>query len=96
MNWNVGPEVLNWVAMTITQTSVISVTASASTLTSRDRASTSPGALSAGSDGTSATSTAPTSGMAPATVSQGKPFIYSLTTRRPATSSTAPMSMDSA
>ena len=83
-------------AMTITQTSVTTLKASASTLTRRDRASISPGALSAGSDGTSETAIAPANGMAPATVSQGKPFIYSLTTRRPATSSTAPISMDSA
>ncbi len=59
MNWNVGPEVLYWVAITITQTSVTSVTASVISLVSRA--------------GLSATTIAPTSGMPPATVSQGNP-----------------------
>ena len=57
MNWNVGPEVLYWVAITITQTSVISENASVIHLVSRA--------------GPSATRIAPTSGMPPATVSQG-------------------------
>ena len=35
MNWNVGPEVLYWVAITITQTSVISENASVIHLVSR-------------------------------------------------------------
>ncbi len=59
MNWNVGPEVLNWVAITITQTSVITENAASGHLVSRT--------------GPSATTIAPTSGMPPATVSQGVP-----------------------
>ncbi len=59
MNWNVGPEVLYWVAITITQTSVISENASVIHRVSRA--------------GPTETTIAPTRGIPPATVSQGKP-----------------------
>ncbi len=60
------------------------------------RARRSASALSAGRPGTRAMTIAPSSGSAPATVSQGKPFIYSLTTRSSATSTAAPKNMDRA
>ncbi len=83
-------------AITITTTSVASENASASHLASRSRARRSAGAASAGEPGISASTIAPASGIAPATVSQGKPFIYSLTASSSATSTAAPNSMDSA
>ena len=52
--------------------------------------------LARGRPGLSARTIPPASGTAPATVSQGKPFSYSLTARSMATSTTAPKNMDSA
>ena len=82
--------------MMITTTSVSSEKASARYLASASRARRSASALSCGRPGTSAITSAPASGTAPATVSQGKPFIYSLTARRRATSTAAPKNMESA
>ena len=61
--------------MMITTTSVSSENASAVHLASALRACRSASALSAGRPGISMITMAPSSGTAPATVSQGKPFI---------------------
>ncbi len=82
--------------MMITTTSVATENARASILASVSRARRSASALSAGRPGISEITRAPASGTAPATVSQGKPFIYSLTARSRATTTTAPKNMDSA
>ena len=82
--------------MMITTTRVSSENARARYLASALRARRSASALSAGRPGISAITRAPTSGIAPATVSQGKPFIYSLTTRSSATRTAAPKNMDRA
>jgi hypothetical protein len=66
VNWNVAPEVLNWVAMTITQTRSTSVNSSVVTFASRT--------------GSRATTIAPSSGMPPATVSHGVPMFATAAT----------------
>ena len=75
MNWKFGPPIWNLTAMMITTTSVISENARARYLARPCRARTSASALSAGRPGTSMITIAPSSGTAPAIVSQGKPFI---------------------
>ena len=75
MNWKVGPLVLNCVAITIVIASVTSVKPRASTLTSLARARRSASPPGADWPGVSVTAMAPTSGIAPMTVSQGNVLI---------------------
>ncbi len=82
--------------MMITTTRVSKENARASHLAMALRACRSASALSAGRPGIRAMTIAPARGTAPATVSQGKPFIYSLTTRSNRTRTAAPRNMDRA
>ena len=75
MNWKVGPFGLKRSAIAIVTTSVVSVKPSAICFTSLARAARSSDPPGADWPGVSATATAPTSGIAPITVSQGNELI---------------------